>query len=283
MKNILLLLLFIGSTTLSFSQNDTVRIGNMVIVKSPTAASADSTKTTLRHWRDIASPAQISVEKKKYKQTGNVNTSYLEWDLGFANYQNETPNNFIPFLPVMNSIPNSTYLKLNNLKSSNINLWFVKQQVNIYKHYANLKYAVGIEMYNLRFEQPISFRNDNPSKMYMDNISFSKNKLFLQYLTVPVQLDFKTNPGSKKGLNASIGMSAGYLINARNKQISDQRGKQKYEGTFNLNNWRIATIGEIGMGNFRLYGTYSRTNLFDETITNYKFFPYAIGIRFAKF
>ena len=40
-------------------------------------------------------------------------------------------------------------------------------------------------------------------------------------------------------------MSAGYLWNAKNKQISGERGKEKFRGNFNLNDWRFATIGEL--------------------------------------
>ena len=53
-------------------------------------------------------------------------------------------------------------------------------------------------MFNFRLEQPVSFRNDLPNKMNLDNISFSKNKLFTKYLTVPFQLNFKSDPKSNK-------------------------------------------------------------------------------------
>ncbi len=286
MKYILLLLIGWSITLNSVAQDDTVRIGKMVIIKSNIDKLPDSNKVYKGDNLKIGSPIQISFERnKKNKQLSNVSTSYFEWDLGFANYQNESPIRvYTSYTPnIAASIPTANQLKLNNLKSSNVNVWFVKQHVNIYKHYVNLNYAVGLEMFNLRFEQPISFRNDLPAKIKMDDISFSKNKLFVKYLTVPVQLNFNANPSSKHGLNGSIGMSAGYLLKARNKQISEERGKQKYNGTFNLNNWRLATIGEIGIGTFHLYGSYSRTNLFDKNLSDYKFYPYTLGIRFSKF
>jgi len=285
MKQTILLLIGWGLALNAVAQNDTVRVGKMVIVKSNTEKQTDSNNINTNRDLKIGSPIQISFERNKNKQLSNLSTSYFEWDLGFANYQNETPSRVnIAYTPnIAASIPTANQLKLNNLKSSNVNVWFVKQHVNVYKHYINLKYAVGLEMYNLRFEEPISFRNDLPAKIKMDDISFSKNKLFVKYLTVPVQLNFNANPNSKHGLNGSIGMSAGYLLKARNKQISEESGKQKYNGTFNLNNWRIATIGEIGIGSFHLYGSYSRTNLFDDNLSDYRFFPYALGIRFSKF
>ena len=138
-------------------------------------------------------------------------------------------------------------------------------------------------MFNFRLEQPVSFRNDLPNKMILDNVSFSKNKLFAKYLTVPFQLNFKSDPKSNKSFYMSAGMSAGYLVDARNKQKSNERGKQKYDGNFNLNNWRFATIGELGVGGIRLYGSYGLTNLFDKNVFAIEFHPYTIGLRFSNF
>ena len=96
-------------------------------------------------------------------------------------------------------------------------------------------------------------------------------------------LNYQSNPQNAKSFYASIGMSASYLIQSHTKQISDERGKRKVNGNFNLNNFKMATIGEIGIGSIRLYGSYSITNMFDEKLTNYDMNPFAIGIRFSKF
>jgi hypothetical protein len=153
--------------------------------------------------------------------------------------------------------------------------------VKLIKNFASLQYGVGLEMFNFRFEQNISFRDDVINKVKFDNINFSKNKLFVNYLTVPVKVNINLTPGSRRPLHASLGMSAGYLLKARNKQISTERGKEKYNGTFNLNNWRIATIGELGFGDFTLYGSYSRTNLFNDEQNAFQLNPIAIGIKLS--
>jgi hypothetical protein len=45
----------------------------------------------------------------------------------------------------------------------------------------------------------------------------------------------------------------------------------------------MATIGELGIGSIRLYGSYNMTNLFDKNYTQLDLMPFAIGIRFSKF
>ena len=76
-------------------------------------------------------------------------------------------------------------------------------------------------------------------------------------------------------------MSAGYLIASRNKQISAERGKQKVNGDFSFEPWRLATIGEIGLGPIRLYGSYSLNKL-QKDITRVEQYPYTVGIRFSR-
>ncbi len=277
MKKYFLLLITLALLSSSNAQ-DTIRVGNLVIVK-PIQDSLSQRHYSSRIKREISYP-----KSKKFNNTDN-RTSYFDWDFGFANYIDKTPMLLYAAIypPMGNTAPymNSNSLALNNLKSSNVNLWFVQQRVKLIKNFASLQYGVGFEMFNFRFEKNISFRDDIVGKIKYDDVQFSKNKLFVKYLTVPLKLNFNLTPGANKPLHASIGMSAGYLLKARNKQISIERGKEKYEGNFNLNNWRVASIGELGFGNFTLYGSYSHTNLFDDNQTILNMAPIAIGIKLS--
>ena len=261
--------------------DDTVRLGRLNIIKSQ-----DSNHK--KDWESMIEDGdfdntRISIERAP-KKLKNVTTNWFSFDLGYANYIDESPQKMADFsLPYSKYFVNSGSLKLDNRKTSNFNIWIVQQKLNVYQHKINLKYGVGFEMFNFRFEQPVSFRNEPGKTLYMDDVNFTKNKLFVKYLTVPVQLNFQPNPYSRKGFYASIGLSAGYLVDARNKQISPERGKQKYDGTFELNNLRFATIGELGIGSIRLYGSYGSINLFDKNQSHFSFFPYALGLRFSNF
>ena len=178
---------------------------------------------------------EISKGPKKLK---NIQTNWWTLDLGFANYHDKSPTiywlaahpDILPYGP--GPIQSSSF-SLNNKKSTNVNLWVVQQKVNVYQHKINLKYGIGLEMFNFRFEKPISFREDISGYVKYDDAVFTKNKLLVKYLTIPLQINFKPNPNLKKGFYASVGMSAGYLLNAKNKQISEERGKEKFGGNFN--------------------------------------------------
>jgi hypothetical protein len=261
--------------------DDTVRIGRLNIIKSQDSSHK-------KDWESMVEDGDfdnthISIERAP-KKLKNVTTNWFSFDLGYANYRDESMQKIADFsLPYSKYFVNSSSLKLDNRKASNFNIWIVQQKLNLYQHKINLKYGVGFEMFNFRFEQPVSFRNEPGKTVFIDDVNFTKNKLFTKYLTVPVQLNFQPNPYSRKGFYASIGLSAGYLVDARNKQISPERGKQKYDGNFELNNWRFATIGELGIGGIRLYGSYGSINLFDKKQSDLSLFPYAIGLRFSNF
>lgn len=282
--------------------SDTLKIGSILIVNKKEAESPNF-KTIIKigdasygrpkegeyGWiKGDFKKTKIEISKGP-KKLKNTETNWWIFDLGFANFIDKSPDliwlaanpNFLPYGPGPTMSPEN--FSLINKKSTNVNVWVVTQKLNLYQHKINLKYGLGIEMFNFRFDKSISFREDIEKNVKFDMVPFTKNKLLVKYLTVPVQFNFSPNPYNKKAFYASIGMSAGYLWNAKNKQISGERGKEKYRGNFNLNDWRIATIGELGVGAVRLYGSFANTNLFNESQSFVDMQPFAVGLRFSKF
>lgn len=93
-------------------------------------------------------------------------------------------------------------------------------------------------------------------------------------------LNFNTTPRSgNRGFSFSAGVSAGYLYSGRNKQISNERGNRKEKGDIGLEKWKLAYIGELGLGPVRLYGSYAITDL-HETALQHK--PYSVGVRLSN-
>jgi hypothetical protein len=225
--------------------------------------------------------------ERRYRRGRNISTNWFIFDLGFTNMRDMTDYTaaqaggyFKTLRPADGAVSQNSY-KLINGKSSNVNIWFFMQKLNVIKHVVNLKYGLGLEMYNFRYDTRLSYRSDPQPYVFNDSVAFTKNKLYVEYLTVPFMLNINTTPDSRRGLSFSAGVSAGYLINSRNKQVSGERGKQKYRGDFNFEPWRFAAIGEIGLGPVRLYGTYSLNRL-QKDITRVEQYPYAVGIRFSN-
>jgi len=265
------------------SQTDTIRIGGMIIIKKD-SPNQKRGKT-------------IVVTGNRKQKHSNISTANFIIDLGFANwidetdYASATSQNYLINRPGSPAIE-PTDFKLKTGKSTNVNIWVFMQRLNLIKHYVNLKYGIGVELNNYRFKSNISFKEggtNNPYNssqnighafVFRDSISFSKNKLSADYVTVPFMLNFRTNPNySDKGLSFSAGMSMGYLYNSRNKQISGERGKLKRKGDYDLEKWKLSYIGELGLGPLRLYGSYSPNSIFENGLN---ITPYNIGIRLSN-
>lgn len=282
MKPILLTALAGMYALVTFAQTDTtkadtLKAGGFVIIKKPNNNNGNPKNS-------------ISVNfntQNKTTATKNLSTNWWIVDVGFANYRDETnytqaqQGNYLTVLNANAGAVDKNSMRLNTGKSSNVNIWIFMQKLNITKHVLNLKYGLGLEMYNFRYDRNISYRKNPNAIVFNDTVSFSKNKLYAGYITIPFMLNVNTKPNSKNALSFSAGVSAGYLIGSRNKQVSNERGKVKYRGNFDLEPFRLAAIGEIGLGPVRIYGSYS-LNALHEKSTQLSQYPYAIGVRFSN-
>lgn len=262
---------------------DTIRIGNIVIVNDRTYSDKNEQKEDEGGWRYWSG---------RRERSSNVSTNWLILDLGFSNYINNTSGysngggylyNRAGAAPL-----GENDFELNTGKSINVNIWLFMQRLNLIKHHVHLKYGLGVELNNYRYNSAISFLKENPFEtgvapaptVIRDSISFKKNKLAADYLTVPVMLSYSTHPyNQNKGFSISFGVSAGYLYSQRNKQISNERGKQKTKDGIGLEQLKFAYVGEVGLGPVRLYGSYSPDSFFKDQLDMR---PYTLGIRFSN-
>lgn len=298
MKRILCTIMASAIGMMAFSQTDTsskdiidtIKVGNFIIIKKNKDGSQTSDTTN----KDKHFTVDINIGGKdtdydndsnnnRSKKNKSVSTNYFILDLGFANYRDETDYASAEALnylraPVGGPLFTKDDLKLRTGKSSNVNLWLFMQKLNVSNQVLNVKYGLGLEMYNFRYSNNISY-NKNPAYIFRDSVSFSKNKLYVGYATVPLMISLTPDPSKRKGFSLSAGVSAGYRIGSRNKQVSDTRGKEKTSGDFALDPWRFAYVGELGLGPVRLYGSYSINALHESGLKQY---PYTVGIRFSN-
>lgn len=216
------------------------------------------------------------------KDTSQVKTNWGVFDLGFANYTDDSNYPSAIAAGYLKPGIGKSNMKLNASKSSNVNIWILMQRRPLIAKNCFVKYGVGFEMFNFRFDNWISYRQNPSPNVFMDtSVSFSKNKLFVSYLSIPLMFNLTNGKSGKNQLSGSLGISAGYLLAARNKQISTQRGKEKFRGNFDLLPWRLAAIGELAIGHIRFFSSYSLTPLHDQS-THLSQNPYSFGVRFSK-
>lgn len=286
------------------------------ILLSPIYLSAQEQKTTVITKETKGDVETYTIENKDDKDTSQKSTTYISigsggirvgdskkdstqsqkrfsinWgtlDLGLNMLNDQTVyspqttalmNNFsnIPAEKV-----NGDLFSLKNGRSWNVNIYpvlFNYKAVKQKNFAMNLYTGVGLQIYNFRFDKNISFQSDPDYKITMDNVAFTKNKMSVQYLTVPLMLNFNHRVDKKHWLTYGFGVSAGYRLSSWTKQVSGERGKVKNHSQFNFSDYNVNLNAEIGFGDIRFYGTYQVSNLYKDASINHQ--PISFGIRFG--
>jgi hypothetical protein len=246
---------------------DTIQVGGMIIIRE----EGDSS--------DKKRVISISNRNKwRHKPQANVSTNWWIMDFGFANYSDNTNYASADAQAFVGTGVTKDKLELRSGKSVNVNIWFFMQKINITKHVLNFKYGLGMELNNYRFDDESVHITKNPNKILFDYKNLSKNKLAADYLTVPVMLNVNFTPKRKAGFGFSGGMSAGYLVSARQK-IKQGNDKDKLHGNFGLEKWKLSYIGELSLGHVRLYGSYAMNSMWEKGLDQT---PYNVGIRLSN-
>jgi hypothetical protein len=249
-------------------QSDTIRVGGMIIIRRQGHNRDHENDTTARTYHRNQKPSRL-------------NTNWWIVDLGFANYNDKTDytssaiqNPATGFAPGLNK----DNFKLRTGKSVNVNIWVFMQRISLIKNVVNLKYGLGVELNNYRFEDPVKFNRD-PTQVVLDNVkSYKKDKLAADYVTAPIMLNFNFTPHRKRYFGFSVGASAGYLYSSRQKTITNEDGKKKEHDDFDLRPWKLSYIAELSLGPVKLYGSYATQSMFEKGLDQT---PYNLGLRFS--
>jgi len=255
------------------NESDTIRVGSIVIIKNGKENKSES-------------GTDAPSEKKTYshRKRNKISTNWFVVDLGFANHDDRTDyttaeaQNFVHGQATGHPA-GKTDFSVKPL-SFNLNVWLFMQRMSLYKQVVNLKYGLGVELYKYYYKSDIRYIDGPEPYVERQDIDFDRNKLAFDYVTVPLMLNINPTPNRRHGgINISAGVSAGYLYGARNKQKSEEFGKEKFRSDFNLERWKFAYVGELGLGPVRLYGSYAITPLHQYGVDQH---PYTVGVRFSS-
>jgi len=251
-------------------QPDTIRVGNLIIIRS---GKPDRYRDRDHNYTDYV---RVHRRHSVYKPS-NISTNWGILDIGFANYHDKT--NYAS-ASAQSFAPGATkdWFGLRTGKSVDVNIWIFMQRINLIKHVVNLKYGLGIELNNYRYEEDVKFLT-RPTTVIIDTIQYSKNKLAADYVTVPFMLNFNFTPHRRSDYGFSVGASVGYKYSSRQKFKSSVNGKKKTYDDFDMEPWKISYIGELQLGWLKLYGSYATKSMFQKGLDQ---IPYTIGLRFGN-
>jgi hypothetical protein len=129
----------------------------------------------------------------------------------------------------------------------------------------------SFERYRFRNNYVLNYDNSNngalsmiPPNQYGQAVR--KSQLITNYLEVPLELRFSTNPEDPtRSFKIAIGARGGVLFNSFTKVKYHDNGnnvKIKDREKYNLNPFRYSVFAKIGAGNFSIFGYYNLTPIF---------------------
>ncbi|MCF8227756.1 MAG: DUF2807 domain-containing protein [Bacteroidales bacterium] len=243
-----------------------------------------------------------NVVYKKHKKKPKFNGHWAGFDLGVNGFL--TPDN------TMNYGPEFEYLDLNMTKSIKVGINIFEQNLNLCRNQKwGLVTGLGWEINNYRFDDNVSLVPDSSSiKGYFnDGISMKKSKLVVNYVEVPLLLEFQTNAKRKvNSFHIAAGMVFGLRFASHTKQYYNETNKEytwlevdpetgnkvpvpgikfqspgtkksKVRDDFHLNPFKADATVRIGWGWVNLFGTYSITTLFKEG-KGPELYPFSVGL-----
>ena len=270
MKQIVLAILATGFSMAALAQIDstgervdTIKVGGMIIIK--------------KHNPKDSTDHEVTIHKHHDNTPSNITTNWGIVDLGFANYNDKTVYSSDAAQQIAPNATDKDALGLRTGKSVDVNIWFFMQRFNLIEHVVNLKYGLGVELNNYRYDRDVLFQK-NPTKILAATEDLKKSKLAADYVTVPMLLNFNFTPKRDDGFGFSAGVSAGYLYSARYKNKDSHDDKHKLHDNFDLEKWKLSYIGELNLGVVKLYGSYAFKNMWEKGLDQQ---PYNFGIRFS--
>lgn len=273
MKRVLLAFIALSGAMTCLAQDttakekaDTIRVGGMIIIKE--GKGDNDGKNT-----------NVIISNKNKRKSSNISTNWGILDFGFSNFNDNTDYAAARASGFIGQDVGPDQFDLRTGKSVNINIWFFMQRLNVVKHVVNLKYGLGLELNNYRFEDERLHFDKNPTFIYIDpdwNV-VDKNKFAADYITVPLMVNFNFTPGRENGFGLSAGISGGFLYSSRQK-IKVGGDKNKQHDDFDLEQWKLSYIGELNLGPVKLYGSYAMQNMWEKGLDQT---PYNVGIRFS--
>lgn len=175
------------------------------------------------------------------------------------------------------------FLRLNYAKSYAFTINAYQKNIHIYRNNVNLGTGIGLSWYHYNFKESYSLQPDVPyATAIFDSLKYSKNRLNMCYVNVPLFLEFNTNNNdASHSFHIGGGMEFGYNV-FQNKlkqkyEIDGHDYKRKIKNDFNVNPFRMDAIARIGYGDFTIFGAYSLTSLFEKN-KGPVVYPFTAGI-----
>ena len=241
--------------------------------------TADTLKKEKRNRITIEFGKKDTTEKdtveKEFKRSSKFSAQFTlaRIDIGLSTY---TDNGSFTLSPA------NSYLERETWKSSNFG-FEVFQMGYRFNSYFKVYLAAGLDWNHIRLKENITFQKKEPTLTYIQEpIEFKKNRFSSQYLRVPLSIELRTKDDDKGNkLNFVFGPEVGFLLNGKVKQVSNDRGKEKFKDDYNFNPFRYGAFARLGYSGMGVYAKYYMNDVFADDQGPVDFKNFSFGLMFG--
>lgn len=220
-----------------------------------------------------------------FNRSENARSHWSGFEIGF--------NQLLVKDKISTDIPNGyDFLELNSGKSINVNINLFSHDFPLYKRYLMFTTGIGLTLNNYRFSSDKTLLSDTNRTVagydYDKNnerINYKKNKLAVNYVTIPLLIQFNSRLEFKKSIHVATGLLFSYKYNSHLKLVYTEDGnkeKSKRHDEFNIEPFRFDATFRIGYQSYTLYASYALNTLFKEN-RGPSLHPFQVGINILNF
>jgi hypothetical protein len=265
MKRLILTAMLCVAASYGFAQTTTTTTTTIV---DSTKTGTDTTIVTKKHikvklglGRDVPYVSPYSNDSTKVQRTKapgfSFGITFSRIDLGFATLVDNGS---------FTLSEKNKFLSYRQAKTANFGFDVVQFG---YRFNSAFKIYVsgGFDWTNIRLRQDITIQRNAPVLTYVpDSIHFSKNRFSSSYLRIPLSFYYRSHEDSRGNyFRLVVGPEVGILLNGRVKQISEERGKQKFDDDYHFAKLRKGAFIRMGYGIMGIYAKYYFNDMFENS------------------
>lgn len=150
--------------------------------------------------------------------------------------------------------PENDFLDYKGGKTSTFSFDIVQMGYRFNQHF-KIYVAGGFDWTHIRLRKNITIQKDQPQLSYTDDaVEYSKNRFSSSYVHIPLNFELRTKENDKGNrFYFVIGPEVGFLLNGKVKQVSEEKGKEKFKDDYRFQAFRYggtARFGYNGLGFF---------------------------------
>jgi hypothetical protein len=177
---------------------------------------------------------------------------------------------------------NNDFLSYRSWKTSNVGFDVIQFG---YRFTDNFKFYLsgGFDWTLIRLRKDITILPNQPILTPRpDSIHYSKNRFSSSYFRIPLSFDIRSNVDSRgKRVHFVFGPEVGLLLDGRVKQISAERGKQKFNNDYHFAKVRYGGFARLGYDGWGFFAKYYVNDMFENSPPQAGLKNFSFGLMFG--